>query len=335
MATKMNRFAPWVSLTGIFTLLVGLGWDVVLHRRDATLAAREGVFTLTNPGHLLFALGIALCVVGALLFLAVRIFDGKFSFMRFLTLGGAASFLIVCALLSFALAASSESVLAGGHTHTTNEIGQPDNHEHAPLPDTQQSGTTSDLAQFPHQHLESGPHIQLTSARQPTPDDVARANAVNQAARQALAKYKDVRIAEQDGYKMFAPGIPGQEEFHFTKTSNSILAAFSFDPTKPTSLLYRKSSDGNFVLVGLMYHAPAKFTQAQLDQRYPTSVAPWHLHTNICLAPRGHEAISAYVGPSAKFGPKGSIATVADCAAAGGAFHPTLFGWMVHIYPFE
>ncbi len=328
----MSRFAPWVSLAGIFTLLVGLAWDALLHRRDATLAAREGIFTLGNPGHLLFAFGIALCILGALFFLVGRIFNGKISFLRIAAFGGAASLLVVCALVSFALAASSQSVLAGGHTHTADQVGQPANHDHASAPEAERSGNAAGLGQFSHQHLESGPHIQLTSPRQPTPEDIARADAVSLAARQALAKYKDVRVAERDGYKMFAPGIPGQEEYHFAKTSNSILAAFTFDPTKPTALLYRKSSDGNFVLVGVMYHAPAKFTEEQLNQRYPISVSPWHLHTNICLAPKGQAA--AYFGPAARFGPRGSIATASDCAAAGGKFRPTFFGWMVHIYPF-
>lgn len=324
MIIPMKRLAPWVSLVGIFTLLSGLGWDAILHRRDASLATREGIFTLTNPGHLLFAMGIALCVIGGLAFLAGRIFEGKFSLVRFATLGGAASLLVVCALVSIALAVSRESVLAGGHTHGANEIEQPSSPDHS----------VPDLGQFPHQHLESGAHVQLTPARPPTSGDIARADAINQSARQALSKYKDVRIAEQDGYKVFAPSV-GQEEYHFTKTANSIISAFAFDSTKPTSLLYRKTSGGNLVLVGVMYMAPARFSEEQLDQRYPTSVAPWHLHANICLAPKGQTTASAYLGPNAKFGPKGSITNSSDCASAGGTFHPTLFGWMVHIYPFQ
>jgi hypothetical protein len=323
MTITMKHLAPWVSLMGLFTLLIGLGLDAILHRLDETLAAREGIFTLTNPGHLLFAIGIALCVIGGMAFLVGQIFERESSLVRFVTLGGAASLLIVCALVSFALAASSENVLAGGHTHAANENGLPDNQ------------TAPDLGQFQHQHVETGPHIQLTLPRHPTPVDISRADAINQTARQALSKYKDVRVAEQDGYKIFAPGVPGQEEYHFTKTANSLFSAFTFDPTKPTSLLYRKSPDGSFVLVGVMYMAPARFSQEQLDQRYPTGVSAWHLHTNICLAPRGQATASAYLGPNAKFGPKGLIADSSDCASAGGTFYPTLFGWMVHIYPFE
>ena len=36
-----------------------------------------------------------------------------------------------------------------------------------------------------------------------------------------------------------------------------------------------------------------------------------------------------------KFGLKGSIATEDACSAAGGRFHPVVFGWMVHVYPYE
>jgi hypothetical protein len=36
-----------------------------------------------------------------------------------------------------------------------------------------------------------------------------------------------------------------------------------------------------------------------------------------------------------KFGLAGSISTQAACDAAGGRFFPIIFGWMVHVYPFE
>ena len=31
----------------------------------------------------------------------------------------------------------------------------------------------------------------------------------------------------------------------------------------------------------------------------------------------------------------GSITTKEECADAGGKFLPVIFGWMVHVYPFE
>jgi len=32
---------------------------------------------------------------------------------------------------------------------------------------------------------------------------------------------------------------------------------------------------------------------------------------------------------------KGSIATEEACDAANGRFQPVIFGWMVHVYPYE
>ena len=43
----------------------------------------------------------------------------------------------------------------------------------------------------------------------------------------------------------------------------------------------------------------------------------------------------AYFGPNAKFGLMGSISTLEACEAAGGKFLPHVFGWMVHVYPYE
>lgn len=55
------------GVTGIAALLAGLGVDAWLHAQDETLAAREGIFTLTNPGHLLLGGGLALTCAGILM----------------------------------------------------------------------------------------------------------------------------------------------------------------------------------------------------------------------------------------------------------------------------
>ncbi len=347
---NLKRSAPWVNLAGIVMLLVGLGWDALLHRLDPTLASREGVFTLTNPGHLLFAGGIALNVLGALLFLTGLTFDGsRFSLARLFAFGGAASMLGVLCAVSFALALSSDGVLAASHAHAHDQGPVADANVHTPPADP--GGVMS--AQMPHQHVEAGPHLQLTSARPKTSEDSARADAILKTARDALSKYRDYRVAERAGYKIFAPGVPhdasarrgflvesdstmlradASTEYHFTNWGNSILNSFSFDPARPTSLIYKKVGDG-YQLSGVMYTAPRNATEEQLNRRFPLSSAPWHLHVNICLAPKGQGL--AYLAPNPKFGPKGSISTDDECRVAGGKFYPTLFGWMIHLYPFE
>src|SRR5262245_52847226 len=59
--------------SGLILELVGLGLDIGLHESDPSLAAREGVFTLTNPGHFLFVLGLGLIILGAAAWLWPRV----------------------------------------------------------------------------------------------------------------------------------------------------------------------------------------------------------------------------------------------------------------------
>src|SRR6185312_4438621 len=75
--------------------------------------------------------------------------------------------------------------------------------------------------------------------------------------KQAIAKYRDTAAAVADGYKMFLPGVKNQRVFHFTNNARAFRAAFSFDPAKPTSILYKRESDGKLHLAGAMYTAPA------------------------------------------------------------------------------
>jgi len=72
-------------------------------------------------------------------------------------------------------------------------------------------------------------------------------------------------------------------------------------------------------------------TEEKLNERVPLSVTRWHAHVNICLPPRDQ----AQQADWAKFGFRGSIATTEECARTGGRFWPQIFGWMVHVYPFE
>jgi len=52
------------GVVGVAALLLGLSLDAYLHAQDPTLAHREGIFTLSNPGHVLLGTGIALVVIG-------------------------------------------------------------------------------------------------------------------------------------------------------------------------------------------------------------------------------------------------------------------------------
>jgi hypothetical protein len=175
-------------------------------------------------------------------------------------------------------------------------------------------------------------HMFMTTLRPLQPGDQKRAESIVVAARAAMAPYADYRKALADGYKIFLPDVP-QPQYHFTNYDFGRAARSAFDPGKPTSLLYKKTPDGEFHLVGAMYTDAVDASEADLNSRIPLSIARWHQHINFCKAPANQKAL--YFGPNAKFGLLGSIVTKEDCEAAGGDFYPHLFGWMVHVYPYE
>jgi len=175
----------------------------------------------------------------------------------------------------------------------------------------------------------SSAHMHMTQMRRETPADIARANQIVIQLRAGIEKYKDYHVALNDGYKIFLPNLP-QPEYHFTNYVNGFLEALKFDPSRPTSLLYKKTSDG-YELVGAMYTMPKRATEDQLNARVPLSVAMWHLHTNLCMPQRGQLRSADWT----KFGLKGSIASQEACDASNGRFQPVIFGWMVHVYPYE
>jgi hypothetical protein len=187
----------------------------------------------------------------------------------------------------------------------------------------------SDHSMGEHHHMHGSPHMRLTMRRPERPGDRQRAAAIVAALRPAIEKYRDYRVALQNGYEIFAPNVP-QPMYHFTNYLEGLAETFRFKPDQATSLLYRKTSEG-YELMGAMYTAPRNEPEVDLDARVPLSVAQWHAHVNICLPPRG----AATTADWAKFGPDGSITTAEGCRSAGGRFFPQLFGWMVHVYPFE
>jgi hypothetical protein len=180
-------------------------------------------------------------------------------------------------------------------------------------------------------HMDMGPHMKMTALRTPQPGDAEKAQKVVEVARGVMEKYKDYHVALNEDFKIFHPEIP-QKQYHFTNYRYAFEAAFKFNPEHPTSLLYEKTGD-DYKLVGIMYTAPKRFNEDDLNERIPLSIAEWHEHVNFCKAPEGRR--QEMLGPNPKFGLRGSITTQAECDSAGGEFHPIVFNWMVHLYPLE
>jgi hypothetical protein len=177
----------------------------------------------------------------------------------------------------------------------------------------------------------AGLHMEMTPALRPTAGDSVRAARVAATLRTALARYADTTAAVADGYHMFLPGVKTQKVYHFTNNWRAVQEAVRFEPTRPTSLLYRKDSTGKLVLVGAMYTAPKRFSYEKLDARVPLSIARWHKHVNWCLPKRGEAARwTERRDGDPVFGPESPVATKEACDAVGGRFLPTMFGWMLH-----
>ncbi len=192
--------------------------------------------------------------------------------------------------------------------------------------ETPQAGESGGMA-----HMAG--HMHMSTVRPVKAGDQQKADAIVVAAKEAMAPYEDYRKALADGYQIFLPNLP-QPQYHFTRYDYGLEARDHFDPLKPTSLLYRKTADGGYKLIGVMYTDRVDASEDELDQRIPLSIAQWHQHINFCKAPMGHQKAD-YFGPDAKFGLLGSITTLEACEAAGGQFFPHIFGWMVHVYPNE
>ncbi|HVB36662.1 MAG TPA: hypothetical protein VND42_05430 [Candidatus Acidoferrales bacterium] len=188
----------------------------------------------------------------------------------------------------------------------------------------------NDMSDMSGIHMDMNPHMFMTALRPANAADQARAAQILATLRPAIEKYKDYHVALADGFKIFLPNVP-QQRYHFTNRRYALEAQFDFNPARPTSLLYKKVP-GGYELEGAMYTAPKRYTEDQLNERVPLSIARWHKHVNFCMPPKGTPP--ALVNRK-QFGLGGSISTEPACAAVGGRWFPEIFNWMVHVYPYE
>ncbi|MCU1272281.1 MAG: hypothetical protein JWN74_3575 [Acidobacteriaceae bacterium] len=238
-----------------------------------------------------------------------------------------AAFLIsVVFLFSSAFAQNQSSSMAGMDMSHMSGHDQ-DMHDMSGM-NSESDGNAAAMHSMEGHHMDMGPHMKMTTLRSAQPGDQDKADQIVQGARATAEKYKDYKAALADGYKIFMPNVP-QKQYHFTNYWNALRARNSFDPSRPTSLLYEKNGT-DYKLIGVMYTAQKDANEDELNSRIPLSIAQWHAHVNLCMPPRDRKQEA--IPPDAKFGLSGSITTKEDCDIARGKFMPQIFGWMVHIY---
>jgi hypothetical protein len=202
--------------------------------------------------------------------------------------------------------------------------------------DTARMTGMADHAMSGHMDAAMRKHMEMTPPRPATKADSVRALRVVSELKAAISRYADTSVAVADGYRMFLPQVKTQRVYHFTNNGRALLSAFRFNPEKPTSILYKRGTDGTLHLVGAMYTMPKNAKLSRLDDRVPLSIARWHKHVNWCLPKKADAARWSEMREGKPlFGPESSIATRAECDAVKGEFHENVFGWMLHANVFE
>jgi hypothetical protein len=202
----MRRLAAFLAagLMGVVALLSGLALDSYLHAKDPTLAHREGIFTLSNPGHVLLGIGIGLVVVGVVGAAYTSLPYGVW--VRRGLLGG--SLLLIIVSGDFAGWAAS----------------------------VERSAATSPSAAAAHQHGGAA-----TTAKQPTEAQLEAAARLVTETRAAVAKYALLSTAITAGYKPMEP--PDGEIVHYVNP-DYMADLYILDPQHVQSLIYFNGKNG-------------------------------------------------------------------------------------------
>jgi hypothetical protein len=168
MVSPIKKLAAFlaIGIVGVVALLSGLALDAYLHAKDPTLAHREGIFTLSNPGHILLGLGITLVVVGLVGASYTSLPVGMWTRRAFL----------IGSLALIVLSGDAAGWAASVQSTTANTPGSVTDHNHTTGPATGVTGAQLQAA------------VQLIDAT-----------------RAAVGKYRDQRVAIKAGYTPMEP----------------------------------------------------------------------------------------------------------------------------------
>jgi len=290
-----------LMVLGVIVLLDGLAVDAWLHGDDETLASRESLFTLSNPGHLLIFLGLAITIIGACVGPYTRWVLGRRSVMISIAAPVVAIVVAASSSAAFATAISNMSHEDASHAHdhdTTVVMAEPQDHSHNLEPESP-ADTVDEPPHDAHDMSNVLPEHQATVAlaestmHEPPNEQSVTADTLRFAeqfladSRAGTEKYRDVAVAEADGYIRITPDIP-LIGAHFFKPGLEGL-----DPADPSILLYTGSDEEGWTLAGASYTLPKTPGDDTPPETELGGLAGWHYHSNLCFLAGGNVTIAA------------------------------------------
>jgi hypothetical protein len=246
VTARLGRSSPWVTLVGVIAILLGLLWDARQHRLDPALAQREGAFGLSSLPHDLLALGIALAVIGSLMFLVGRAASAR------PTAGWRRALLAAASVGLFGLATLGLLATAGSRPAQAGQMSDSHAHDH-------------------------GGSANVEPATETERDAAAKLLADSKA---GAARFADLSTAQAEGYveaNLMGIRTPPSWPAHFTSRAY-VADGRLLDPARPESLMYMQLRDGRRLLIGVMYVAPGG-----QGPRVGGPLTTWHTHPGACF----------------------------------------------------